>query len=198
MKRILWIIFALLVFVGGYFLLNGKGTYNKMVTLQEEMDAQWGEVQITYQRRADLIPNVVATVKGYADFEQETLTQVADARAKVGQLTLTKEVLEDPALMERFTEAQNELSQTLSRLLSVAENYPDLKASEGFRDLRVQLEGSENRISTARKRYNDAAREYNTYIKRFPNTIFASLFDFEDVDYFESTSGADQAPQVNF
>ncbi len=198
MKRILWIIFALLVFVGGYFLLNGKGAYNKMVTLQEEMDAQWGEVQITYQRRADLIPNVVATVKGYADFEQETLTQVADARAKVGQLTLTKEVLEDPALMERFTEAQNELSQTLSRLLSVAENYPELKASEGFRDLRVQLEGSENRISTARKRYNDAAREYNTYIKRFPNTIFASLFDFESVDYFESTSGADQAPQVNF
>lgn len=198
MKKIFWILALGLLLVGGFFILNSKGSYNDMVSLQEQVDAQWGQVQNAYQRRADLIPNVVNTVKGYANFEQETLTQVADARAKVGQLTLTREVLEDPKLMERFTEAQNQLGQTLSRLLSVAENYPDLKASENFKALITELEGSENRIATERKRYNDAAREYNTYIKKFPTVIFANLFDFEPVDYFQSAQGAQDAPQVNF
>lgn len=198
MKKVFWIILIAVVLVGGFFLLNSKSSYNNMVDLQEQVDAQRGQVQNAYQRRADLIPNVVNTVKGYAQFEQETFTGVAEARAKVGQLTLTREVLEDPRLMERFTEAQNQLGQTLSRLLSVAENYPDLKANENFKALITELEGSENRIATERKRYNDVAREYNSYVKKFPAVIFAKLFGFEPVDYFQSTQGAEQAPQVNF
>lgn len=177
---------------------NGKSNYNKMVTLQEDVEAQWGQVMNMYQRRADLIPNLVNTVKGYQDFEQETLTQVAEARAKVGQLTVSKEVLESPELMERFSESQNQLSQTLSRLLSVSENYPDLKANVNFQNLMTQLEGTENRIAVERMKFNETAKTYNSTIKQFPANIFAGFFNFEETAYFEADKGAETAPTVNF
>ncbi|MEZ4827134.1 MAG: LemA family protein [Bacteroidia bacterium] len=198
MQRIGIIFLVLILFLGGCGYFTGKNNYNRMVELQEQVDAQWGQVQNVYQRRADLIPNIVETAKGYAEFEQSTLSGVAEARAKVGQITVTKEVLEDPQLMERFSEAQNQLGQTLSRLLSVAENYPDLKANENFQALIVELEGSENRISVERKRFNDVAREYNTYIKKFPTNIFAGFFNFDDVAYFEAQAGSENAPKVSF
>lgn len=198
MQRIGIIFLVLVLFLGGCGYFTGKSNYNRMVELQEQVDAQWGQVQNVYQRRADLIPNIVETAKGYADFEQSTLNGVAEARAKVGQITVTKEVLEDPKLMERFSEAQNQLGQTLSRLMSVAESYPDLKANENFKALIVELEGSENRISVERKRFNDVAREYNTYIKKFPSNIFANFFNFDDVAYFEAQAGTEAAPKVSF
>ncbi|MCL4141645.1 UNVERIFIED_CONTAM: hypothetical protein GTU68_047855 [Idotea baltica] len=169
-----------------------------MVVLQEQVEGQWAQVQNVYQRRADLIPNIVETVKAAGEYEQGTLNGVAEARAKVGQVTVTKEVLENPQLMERFSEAQNQLSQTLSRLLSVSENYPDLKANENFKALIVELEGSENRISVERKKFNDASKNYNSYIKQFPTNIFASFFGFDDMTYFQAEAGSEQAPKVNF
>ncbi|MDX2245437.1 MAG: LemA family protein [Bacteroidia bacterium] len=198
MQRILLILGILVLFLGGCGYFAGKNNYNRMVELQENVDAQWGQVQNVYQRRADLIPNIMETAKGYANFEQETLSGVAEARAKVGQITVTKEVLEDPQLMARFSEAQNQLGQTLSRLLSVSENYPDLKANENFQALIVELEGSENRISVERKKFNDVARDYNTYIKKFPSNIFANFFGFDDVAYFEAQAGTENAPKVSF
>lgn len=194
MKRTLIILLA----IGGVLAFMGVGRYNKMVELEQNVDAQWGNVQNAYQRRADLIPNLVNTVKGYKDFEQETLSRVAEARAQVGQIKLTAEDLQDPQLMERFSEAQNQLSQTLSRLLSVSENYPDLKANESFNALIVELEGSENRIATERRKFNEMAKGYNTYIKRFPSNLFAGIGGFESVEYFESAPGAQQAPTVEF
>lgn len=174
------------------------GRQNKMVTLQEGVNAQWSQVANVLQRRADLIPNLVNTVKGYKDFEQETLNGVAEARAKVGQLTVTKEVLENPELMARFSEAQNQLGQTLSRLLSVSENYPDLKSSALFQDLATQLEGTENRITNERMKFNETAREYNTYIKKFPNSFFAGIMNYKPVSYFEAAPSAQNVPQVQF
>ena len=167
------LIFLLILLILGFFLyFSAKNSYNGMVVKKENVEAKWAQVENQYQRRGDLIPNLINTVKGYQDFEQSTLQQVANARAKVGQLTVTKEVLEDPKLMERFSESQNQLSQALSRLLSVAENYPDLKASAQFSDLMRQLEGTENRISVARKDYNEVARRYNSHIKKFPTQSF--------------------------
>ncbi|MEM6765525.1 MAG: LemA family protein [Bacteroidota bacterium] len=197
MNKGLWILVVLGI-IGAIIFFNAKGTYNSLVTSQEGVEAQWAEVENNYQRRADLIPNLVETVKGYKDFEQETLTGVAEARAKVGQLTVDKEVLENPELMARFSEAQGELGSVLSRLLSVAENYPDLKANEGFRDLRVQLEGTENRITVARNRFNETARAHNTQVKTFPNNIYANFFGFDEVSYFQSAQGSEQAPKVEF
>lgn len=198
MQRFFWIFLILVLFVGGCGFFSGKSNYNTMVELQENVESQWGQVQNVYQRRADLIPNIVESVKGYADFEQETLSGVAEARAKVGQLTVTKEVLENPQLMERFSEAQNQLGQTLSRLLSVAENYPDLKANQNFQALIVELEGSENRIANERRKFNETARDYNTYIKKFPSNIFANFFGFDDVAYFKAQEGSESAPKVSF
>lgn len=194
MKKTIIILLAIAL-IGG---LMGIPKYNNMVSLKESVDAQWGQVQNVYQRRADLIPNIVNTVKGYKEFEQETLTSVAEARAQVGQIKLTADDLKDPELIKRFSEAQNQLSQTLSRLLSVTENYPDLKANESFNALIVELEGSENRIAVERKKFNDVARTYNTYIKRFPNNLFTGFGDFEQVEYFEAVQGAAQAPTVEF
>ena len=198
MKRNTLIVLAIILGLGMFLYFNVKGTYNNLVNLRENVDGQWAQVENVYQRRADLIPNLVSTVKGYSDFEQSVLTDVADARAQVGQIKVTKEVLEDPKLMERFSEAQNQLGQTLSRLLSVAENYPDLKASQQFADLMRQLEGSENRITNERKKFNDAAKVYNASVKQFPATLYAGSLGFDKVSYFQSTEGSEAVPQVKF
>ena len=174
----------------------GIRTYNNFVSLEEGIEGQWANVENVYQRRADLIPNLVATVKGAADFEQETLQNVIEARAKVGQMNIEGAPTE--AQMQSFQANQDALSSALSRLLVVVERYPDLKAVQAFRDLQVQLEGTENRIAVERNRYNEAARGYNTARRRFPAVLIAGLFGFEDKGYFESKPGADEPPQVEF
>ncbi len=177
--------------------LWGVKVYNKMVSLQEGVTSQWGNVETQYQRRADLIPNFVNTVKGAAAFEQETLTQVIEARAKATQVTIdpTKMTAEN---MQQFQAAQGELSSALSRLMVVVEKYPELKATQNFRDLQVELEGTENRISVERRKFNEVAQGFNTYIKSFPQNLFAGMFGFSAKPYFESMEGAEKAPQVQF
>ena len=177
--------------------LWGVNVYNSFVALEETVDAAWSQVENQYQRRADLVPNLVATVKGYAAHEQETLEGVVEARAKATQITI------DPAhataeQLAAFQAAQGELSQALGRLLAVAENYPDLKANENFRDLQAQLEGTENRITIARQQFNEEARNFNTKIRRFPSNIIAGLFGFEKKPYFDAEQGAEKAPKVEF
>jgi LemA protein len=191
------IIAALLGLVILGIMLWGTKIYNQMVTLQEGVTSQWGNVETQYQRRADLIPNFVNTVKGAASFEQETLTKVIEARAKATQVTIdpTKMTAEN---MQQFQAAQGELSSALSRLMVVVEKYPELKATQNFRDLQVELEGTENRISVERRKFNDVAREFNTYIRRFPNNFIAGPFGFTVRPYFESMEGAEKAPQVQF
>ena len=172
------------------------GTYNRLVGLEEAVDAAWSQVENVYQRRADLIPNLVATVKGAADFEQETLQNVVEARAKVGQMSFDK--APTAAQMQQFQANQDALSSALSRLLVVVERYPDLKAVQGFLDLQVQLEGTENRIAVERRRFNETARQYNTARRRFPAVLIAGMLGFEDKAYFESKPGAEEPPQVDF
>lgn len=171
--------------------------YNTMVEKQEAVEAQWAQVENVYQRRADLIPNLVATVKGYAEHEQETLTGVIEARSQATKVTIDASNLNEESL-KQFQAAQDALSSTLSRLLAVQENYPDLKANEQFKDLQTQLEGSENRITVERQKFNDTARDYNTYIKKFPHNIVASMFSFDAKPYFAAKAGADEAPKVEF
>ncbi|HHT99638.1 LemA family protein [Xiashengella succiniciproducens] len=171
--------------------------YNKMVELREGVDAQWAQVENVYQRRADLIPNLVNTVKGYAAHEQETLEGVVEARSKATGINLSVDELNDETLRQ-FQEAQEGLSSALSRLMVVVEQYPDLKANQNFLDLQAQLEGTENRIAVERNRFNEATRVYNTYISKFPQVIMASLFKFERKPYFEAQSGAEKAPEVQF
>ncbi len=171
--------------------------YNTMVEKQEAVEAQWSQVENVYQRRADLIPNLVATVKGYATHESETLTAVVDARSKATSVTIDASSLTEEN-MAKFQQAQGELSSALSRLMAVKEAYPDLKANENFRDLSAQLEGTENRISTERKKFNDTARDYNTYIRKFPNNIVSSIFGFDAKPYFKADEGSDKAPKVEF
>lgn len=171
--------------------------YNTMVEKQEAVTAQWAQVENVYQRRADLIPNLVATVKGYADFEQETLTAVIEARAKATGITVDPTNL-DASSIQKFQAAQEGLSSALSRLMVVVERYPDLKANQNFLELQAQLEGTENRISVERKKFNDTARDYNTYIRKFPNNMIAGMFDFEKKEYFEADAGAEKAPKVEF
>lgn len=170
---------------------------NKAVQQEEGVRQAWSQVENQYQRRADLIPNLVNTVKGYATHERETLEGVVEARAKATQMTIdpTKMTPEDLAAYQR---AQGELSQALGRLLAVSERYPDLKANENFKALQVQLEGTENRISTERKRFNEVTQEYNTFVRKFPNNIFGSILGFKAKPYFESAAGADRAPEVKF
>lgn len=177
--------------------LWGTKVYNQMVKLQEGVTSQWGNVETQYQRRADLIPNFVNTVKGAASFEQETLTRVIEARAKATQVTIdpTKMTAEN---LQQFQAAQGELSSALSRLMVVVEQYPELKATQNFRDLQVELEGTENRISTERRKFNEAALSLNTYVKSFPQNFIAGMFGFTTKPYFESMEGADKAPQVQF
>ena len=177
--------------------LWGTKVYNQMVKLQEGVTSQWGNVETQYQRRADLIPNFVNTVKGAANFEQETLTRVIEARAKATQVTIdpTKMTAEN---MQQFQAAQGEVSSALSRLMVVVEQYPELKATQNFRDLQVELEGTENRISTERRKFNEVAQSLNTYIKSFPQNFIAGMFGFTAKPYFESMEGAEKAPQVQF
>ncbi len=185
----------------GVLLLIGyiwfKGMYNKMVDLNENTTGQWAKVESSYQRRADLIPNLVATVKGYADFEKETLTAVIEARAKATQITVDPSKI-SPEQLAEFQKAQGELSQALGRLLVTIERYPDLKANQNFLELQSQLEGTENRINVERNRFNDEVIAYNKYIKRFPQMIFAGMFGFAEKGYFEAAEGTDEAPKVEF
>lgn len=176
----------------------GTGKYNSFVGLNEKVKSGWSQVENVYQRRADLVPNLVATVKGVANFEKETYTAVTEARAKVGQIKLTADQLSDPAAIQRFQQAQDGLGSALSRLLVVSENYPQLKANENFLQLQAQLEGTENRITVERQKYNQVATEYNTAIKRFPGVFIANFGGFKEKEYFKAAAGSDQAPKVQF
>ncbi len=172
------------------------GSYNSLVKLDENVKSKWGQVQNVYQRRADLVPNLVETVKGAAAFEKDTFTAVTEARAKVGQVTFNN--VPNQQEMQQFQAAQNGLSSALSRLMVVVEKYPDLKATQNFKDLQVQLEGTENRIAVERKRFNDAAQEFNTARRRFPTVFIASILGFNARPYFEAAPGSEKAPQVKF
>jgi LemA protein len=171
--------------------------YNSLVTKDEACTAQWAQVENVYKRRADLIPNIVETVKGEANFEQETLTKVVEARASATQVKIDPSNMTEEDL-KRFDDAQNTLGGALSRLLMVTENYPNLKANQAFKDLRVELEGSENRISVERKKFIEAVQEYNTYRRKFPYNITAGLFGFEKKPTFQAPAGSDQTPKVDF
>ncbi len=174
-----------------------KGTYNGMVEQEENVSKAWSQVENVYQRRADLIPNLVNTVKGYAAHEKETLEGVLAARAKATQMTVNLDDLSEENI-KKYQAAQCDLQQAMGRLLMLTENYPDLKANENFRDLQAQLEGTENRITVERQKFNEAAKEYNTNIRKFPNNIFAGMFGFEKKGYFEAQEGAEKAPEVKF
>ncbi len=171
--------------------------YNSLVEQQQTVDQTWAEVENQYQRRADLIPNLVNTVKGYATHESETLEKVTEARAKATSITINADDLNEENLA-KFQKAQGELSQALKSLLAVSEAYPDLKANENFRDLQVQLEGTENRVTTARGRYTQAVAQYNTAIKKFPTVIYAGWFGFKPKPQFQAEAGASSAPKVEF
>ncbi|HSL19056.1 MAG TPA: LemA family protein [Methylomirabilota bacterium] len=187
---------GVLVLILGVLVMLGVGGYNRLVGLDEAVDSAWAQVENVYQRRADLIPNLVATVKGAADFEQETLNQVVEARARVGQIDFSE--APDAAQLQQFQAAQDSLSSALSRLLVVVERYPELKAVQAFRDLQVQLEGTENRIAVERNRYNEVARDFNTVRRSFPTIFIANLFGFEPKAYFEAAEGAETPPTVEF
>ncbi|MBE6233903.1 MAG: LemA family protein [Bacteroidales bacterium] len=174
-----------------------KGAYNRMVSSEEGVGAAWAQVENVYQRRADLIPNLVATVKGYAEHESSTLESVIAARARAAQITVSPDNLDEASIAE-YGKAQGELTSALGRLMAVAESYPDLKANSVFSELQAQLEGTENRIATERMKFNEAARTYNTMIRKFPDNILASMFGFERKGYFEAQDGADKAPVVAF
>ncbi|MBN2349688.1 MAG: LemA family protein [Bacteroidales bacterium] len=192
-----WII---LIVVGVLFLLTyscSKGTYNKMVVLNENVTKQWANVENVYQRRADLIPNLVNTVKGYANFEKETLTQVIEARAKATSVNVDANNLTAENL-QQFQESQSALSGALSRLMVVVERYPELKANQNFLELQAQLEGTENRIAVERRKFNEAAQQYNSTIKMFPQNIFANIFNFDEKAYFQAEQGSERVPEVSF
>ncbi|MBL7968014.1 MAG: LemA family protein [Prolixibacteraceae bacterium] len=192
-----WIILAVVALLLLLAYSSIKNSYNSMVVAEEGVTAQWSQVENVYQRRTDLIPNLVNTVKGYADFEKETLTQVIEARAKATQVTVDPTKL-DAQSIQKFQEAQTGLSSALGRLMVVMEKYPDLKANQGFLDLQAQLEGTENRITVERQKFNESAQSYNTLIRKFPKNIFAGMFGFEKKAYFEAEKGAEKAPQVQF
>lgn len=183
------------VLIGLFFWFQGN--YNNMVKMDEGVQAAWSQVENVYQRRADLIPNLVATVKGYAAHEQQTLEGVISARSKATQITVDADNL-TPDELAKYQKAQGELGAALGKLLAITENYPELKANENFLSLQSQLEGTENRIAVERKKFNEAARSYNTVIRQFPKNIVASMFGFEKKPYFEAQEGAQQAPVVAF
>ncbi len=193
-NTIIWII---LIASAAIIFFWGLGSYNNFVSLEEEVNNQWSKVENQYQRRADLIPNLVATVKGYAAHESETLEAVVNARAKATQVTVNPEDL-SPEKMQEFQAAQGELSSALGRLLLITENYPDLKANQNFLELQAQLEGTENRIATERMRFTDAAKNYNMQIRHLPGSIVAKITGFERKPYFEAEKGSEKAPQVAF
>ena len=192
MKKIL----VILITVFSAFLFSSCG-YNKMVELDEQVSSQWGQVENVYQRRADLIPNLVNTVKGYAAHEQETLEGVVEARSKATSINIKPENL-SPEALQQFNQAQDGLSSALSRLMVVVERYPDLKANQNFQDLQAQLEGTENRIAVERRKFNEVTQSYNAYIRKFPQIIYAGWFGFNKKNYFEAQQGAEKAPEVQF
>ncbi len=192
---ILIAIIGLIVVLG----MSVAGSYNGLVGKQQGVDAAWANVLNQYQRRADLVPNLVKTVQGSANFEKSTLEAVVNARASVGKVTIDpSKAPSDAASLQKFQEAQGQFSSALSRLLVVSENYPDLKASAGFRDLQAQLEGTENRISVERGRFNEVVQAYNTGVRSFPAVLFAGIFGFSPKPYFQADAGAEKAPEVKF
>ncbi|AEL27385.1 LemA family protein [Cyclobacterium marinum] len=196
MKKIL--IPIIIIAVIGFIAYNkAVGVYNTFVQTEETINGQWAEVETQYQRRADLIPNLVNTVKGYADFEQETLTNVIEARSKATSINLQADDL-SPENIAKFQDAQDQLSGSLSRLLVAVERYPDLKANQNFLELQAQLEGTENRIAVARRNFNQSVQSYNSNLRTFPNNIFAGWYGFERKGYFEASAGAENAPTVEF
>ncbi len=201
MKK-LAIIFGVLVVLGILILTLvavAGGSYNRLVKLSQAVDSQWAQVQNVYQRRADLIPNLVATVSGAANFEKSTLTEITQARASVGQVKIDPNTAPtDPAKLAAFDQAQGQLSSALSRLMVVVERYPNLTATENFRDLQAQLEGTENRISVERRDFNLAVQNYDTAIKSFPAVFYAGAFGFQSKPYFAAAPGAETAPKVQF
>jgi len=191
------IVVAFLALVVISMVIWGTKVYNGMVTMQESVTSQWGNVETSYQRRSDLIPNFVNTVKGAANFEQTTLTQVIEARAKATSINIDPTKM-TPESMQQFQQAQGQVSSALGRLMVVMEQYPELKATQNFRDLQVELEGTENRISVERRKFNEVALTYNTYIRRFPQNFLAGMFGFQNKPYFAADEGADKAPVVTF
>jgi LemA protein len=180
-------------------ILSGAGSYNRLVGLSQGVEKQWAQVENVYQRRADLVPNLVATVSGAANFEKSTLVEITEARASVGKVRMNAgEALNDPAKFAEFQQAQNALSSALSRLLVVVERYPELKATANFQELQAQLEGTENRIAVERGRFNDVAQAYNTAIRRFPAMLFAGALGFKERPYFTAVAGAEKPPKVEF
>ena len=192
MRRVLIVLIAVI----GSFLFTSCG-YNKMVDMDEQVTSSWAQVENVYQRRADLIPNLVNTVKGYAAHEKETLTGVIEARSKATSVNIDASKLSSQSI-QQFNQAQKGLSSALSKLMVVVERYPDLKANENFRDLQAQLEGTENRIAVERRKFNETTKNYNAYIRKFPRLIYAGWFGFEKKTYFEATQGAEKAPEVQF
>ncbi len=192
-----WIVPGVIVLLLLMVVFSAISSYNNMVTKDEGVTGQWAQVENVYQRRADLIPNLVNTVKGYAAHEKETLEAVINARSKATSTTIDVDNL-DAAAIQKFQAAQDGLSSALSKLMVVVERYPDLKANQNFLELQAQLEGTENRIAVERKKFNDTAKDYNTYIRKFPKNIYAGMFGFEKKDYFEAQEGAEVAPTVEF
>ena len=188
---------TLIVLLSGSLMLTGCG-YNTLQVKDEAVTASWSEVQNQYQRRADLVPNLVNVVKGYATHEEKVLTEVTEARANVSSIKVDKEVLEDPALFQKYQEAQDQLSTALKSLLMVQESYPDLKANEQFRDLQVQLEGTENRIAVARNRYITTVQDYNAYVRQFPQVMTAKVIGMHTKPNFSAEQSAQTAPKVSF
>lgn len=196
MKKSYIVIGVIIIIVIGIFMWF-KGSYNQMVTRSENVSSQWSNVENQYQRRLDLIPNLVNTVKGYAGHEQNTLTQVIEARAKATQMQVNFNQLDEKTI-QKFNSMQGELSTALSRLMAISEQYPDLKANENFRDLQAQLEGTENRIAVERRKFNEEVKSYNAYIRSFPKNLIAGMCGFTPKPYFEATAGAEKAPEVKF
>lgn len=197
--KIVLVVLGIIAAIGLVLALAVSGIFNRLVSLEQGANAAWAQVQNVYQRRADLVPNLVNTVKGAANFERSTLTDITEARASVGRVQLPSDgAPKDPEKFAEFERAQGQLGSALSRLLVVAERYPDLKATAAFRDLQAQLEGTENRIAVERGRFNEAIQAYNTAIKRFPAVIFAGMFGHVPRPYFTSTPGAETPPKVEF
>jgi LemA protein len=191
--KVLGILGAIVLAIGVWYM----ATYNGLINKREAVNGAWADVQTVYQRRADLVPNLVETVKGAANFEKSTLTAVTEARAKVGTMQVDSKVLNDPTQFHKFEQAQGELGRALSHLMAVSENYPNLKANENFRDLQSQIEGTENRIAVARRDFNGRAQDYNASIQRFPASVVAGG-RFQPRPYFEAETGAEKAPKVKF
>lgn len=196
MKKGIWILAIVLVLIFGIFFWF-KGIYNNLVERSQQVAGQWANVENQYQRRADLIPNLVNTVKGYAQHEESTLEGVVDARAKATQMQLNFSDLNEQTLA-KYAQAQGELSSALNRLMAISEAYPDLKANQNFLDLQTQLEGTENRIATERRRFNETVQSYNVYVQQFPRNLIAGMFGFTPKSFFAAEAGAQKAPEVKF